>query len=178
MKPAHRKLIRFFSFAVMIAVSMVILKVANWLPLAVRSDGMRQYGSIEEVRQKLKIRDIYIPSYFPQSFSWPPSAILAQGRPFAAIVMEFRHLEKGDVALVISQAASADFRADWKIKLTQVRETLPYTLKGKNSVLTVGTCREGEPCSRISWDEGRYRMDIIAKYTPIELVRIAESMAH
>ncbi len=174
----QKKLFRTFSFTLMIAVLVVILKIANWLPMAVQSDSMKRYGSIDEVRMKLNIRDIYVPSYFPQNFTWPPSEILAQNRPFTAIIMEFKTRERDDIILIISQAASAHFSPGGKITIAQIRETIPYNLKGRNALLEMGTCNNSEPCSRISWDEGRYKMNIIAKYTPIELVRIAESTVH
>lgn len=174
----HKKLFGFFSFAIMVAVLIAVLKIFNWLPFAVQGDSMRKYGSIEEIRSKLKIRELYVPSYFPQNFSWPPSEIFAQSRPFAAVIMEFRHKEKGDVSLIITQAASSGFTPAGKIKIIQIKESLPYKLKDRNALLEVGTCKNSEPCSAISWQEGRYHMNITARYTPMEVVRMAESMAH
>ncbi len=174
----QRKAFSFFSFVLMIAALVAILKIANWLPMAVQSDGMRRYSSIDEARMKLNIRDIYVPSYFPQNFTWPPSEILAQNRPFTAITMAFRKTGRQDIMLVISQAASAHFSREGRIAMTQIRETIPYNLKGRNALLEMGICKGGEPCSRISWTEGRYTIVLIAKYTTIELVKIAESMVH
>lgn len=175
----QKKLFRLFSFAVTIAALVAVLKIADWLPHAIQDDGMRRYGTLEEARSKLKIRDIYVPSYFPQGFiTWPPSEILAQNRPFTAVIMEFRQVGKGDTALIITQSASAAFVPGGKLEFSQIRETTAHKLKGKEALLEVGACRRGEPCSRISWNEGRYRMSIFSKYPPIELIRIAESMAH
>jgi hypothetical protein len=71
-----------------------ISKIANYLPMALQKDTMRKYKSIKEVKSKLNIRDVYIPSYFPQIL-WPPSTILAQDKPFVAIILEVNRTEKG-----------------------------------------------------------------------------------
>ena len=154
----------------------LVLKVANWLPTAIQKDTMRRYQNIEDVKSKLGIKDIFVPSYFPQNFAWPPSEILAQNKPFAAVIMEIKHDRRGDVALIISQAESADFRPDEKIKIVQVRERVSYALKGRQVVLESGVCKNDEPCSRLAWDEGSYRIHITARSLPPELVKIAESM--
>jgi len=171
-----KSLRNFFVFVLTIALLVTVLKVLNWLPTAVEEGLMRKYSSIEDVRSKLKLREILVPSYFPQSFSWPPSVILAQTKPFPAIIMEFKHIESGDTSIIISQAASQDFIADNKLRMTQVREKLPFPLKGRKASLIVGTCKNEEKCAQISWDEGKYKMTIIMKSTPFDLIKIAESM--
>ena len=171
-----KNLRNFFVFVLTIALLIAVLKVINWLPAAVEEGLMKKYGSIEDVRSKLKMREILVPSYFPQSFSWPPSVILAQTKPFQAIIMEFKHIENGDTAIIISQVASQDSIADNKLRMTQVRERVPYPLKGRKAALIVGTCKNDEQCSQISWDEGKYKMSIIMKSTPFDLIKIAESM--
>ena len=100
----NKKIARFLSFALMIGLLIVALKVVNWLPLAMQQETVRRYDSIEEVRAALNMKDIYVPSYFPQQIIWPPSAILAQSKPFSAIVMEFTRADKRNIALVISQS--------------------------------------------------------------------------
>ena len=129
-----RKIIGFRSFGLTVLVLAGALKVINWLPSAVQEGFVREYKGIEDVREKLKIRDICIPSYFPQSVKWPPSAIWAQTRPFTAVVMEFRNVENGDIVLTISQvSAGARFIPDNKIKIEQLREKVDYSLKGRKS---------------------------------------------
>ncbi len=99
-----KKIPAFFSFALMIGLVIIALKVVNWLPLAMQKETIRQYASVEEVRAALGMKEIYVPSYFPQQITWPPATILAQGRPFSAIVMEFTRADKRNIALVISQS--------------------------------------------------------------------------
>lgn len=172
----NRNILSFIYFAVTVAMLIVILKVANWLPMAIQQDTMRRYHSMEDVRAMLNIKDILVPSYFPQNFAWPPAEILAQNRPFKAVIMEIEHSLKGDVALIISQAESRVFRPDEKIRVLQVKERVSYLLKGRNVVLETGVCKNDEPCSRLKWDEGRYMIGLTARLLPPELIKIAESM--
>ncbi len=173
----HRKFFSFFYFAITVVILIAVLKILNWLPMAIQKDAIRRYSSVEEVRLRLNIKNIYVPSYFPQNFTWPPSEILAQNKPFTAVVMEFKHRERGDIALIISQvAAGANFVPDKKIKILQVKEKVTYPLKGRNAVLEVGLCKNDEPCSRISWDEGKYRVTVVMKSPPFDLIKVADSM--
>ena len=173
----RRIIIGFLYFVVTIAVLIGGLKLINWVPSVVQEGFVGQYKSIEEVQSKLKIREVYIPSYFPQSFKWPPDTIWAQTKPFTAIVMEFRHQEKGDIGLIISQVATgARFIPASKIRIAEVRERVAYSLKGRKAILEVGIGKNETPCSSISWTEGGYRITAVMKSSPFELLKIAESM--
>ena len=163
-------------FAVAVAVLLGGLKLAGWLPLLAQKDLLRPYGSVEDVKAELSIREIYVPSYFPQNLSWPPSTVLAQGKPFPAIIMEFGQAEGKSAGLVISQSLSDTFRTDGKIRIVQLKEKVRYPLKGRDSLLEVGTCANGEPCSRVSWKEGSTYITVMARSTPFELIKVAESM--
>ncbi len=172
------KLTGFFFFAMAIAALIAGLKVLNWVPSAVEEGMLRRYGSIEEVKSKLKIKTIYTPAFYPQCLKWPPSQIAAQTRPFTAVVTEFARNDGADTCLIISQAASPHSLLDEKIKMRLVKEQVHYSLKGRDALLVVGECKEDEPCSSISWDEGADRISIIMKSTPVDLVKIAESLIH
>ena len=130
----------FLSFALAIGVIVVLLAVMNWVPMAFQKDTLRRYRSIEEVRTALNIRDIYVPSYFPQHIVWPPSQILAQGKPFPAVVMEFKDAGSGEIVLVLSQSRGGPFPAGPAIALTDIKETVPFIMKGRSAVLVVGEC--------------------------------------
>lgn len=172
----NRKFLNFFYFVLTVAILIAALKILNYLPMMIQKDIMRRYHSIEEVRSKLNIKEIPIPSYFPQSLVWPPSEIFAQNKPFTAVVMEFNNSSKAEVALVISHASSKNFKADEKIKIIQIKDRVNYPVKGRNVLLETGVCKDEEPCSRIAWDEGQYRITVTAKSSPPELLKIAESM--
>jgi hypothetical protein len=172
----NKKFLSFFYFALTVVILIAALKIFNYLPMMIQKDTMRRYHSIEDVKSKLNIKGIPVPSYFPQSLVWPPSEIFAQNKPFTAVVIEFRHARTGDIALIISQADSKDFKADEKIKIVQIKEKISYPLKGRTVVLEAGMCKNEEPCSRIAWDDGRYRITVTAKTSPPELLKISESM--
>jgi hypothetical protein len=172
----NRTVYRFFSFAFMIGLLILALKVMNWLPLAFQQDAVRRYKTIEEVRSALNMKDIYVPSYFPQQISWPPAAILAQSKPFSALVMEFTRADKRNTALTISQSEGAALNVENPIEIRVVTEKVQYSLKGRNAILTVGSCAKDEPCSGITWTEGTYTMTVLMKSTPFELTKIVESM--
>lgn len=171
-----RKFPSFLLFAALVAILLGGLKLMGWLPLLAQKDLLREYKSVEDVKAELNIREIHVPSYFPQDLSWPPSTVLAQGKPFPAIIMEFGRMEGKGAGLVISQALSDTFRTDGKIRIAQLKEKVRYPLKGRDSVLEVGTGGNGEPCSRLSWKEGNHRMTVTARTTPLELIKVAESM--
>jgi len=166
----------YFSFALAIGVLIVLLAIVNWVPMAFQKDTLRRYRSIEEVRTALNIRDIYVPSYFPQHIVWPPSEILAQGKPFPAVVMEFKDAGSGKIVLVLSQSQGGPFPARPVINLAGIKETVPFIMKGRKAVLVVGECAKNEPCSRITWKEGPYTVTALMKAAPFELTRITDSM--
>lgn len=172
----NKKFLSFFYFALTVVILIAALKIFNYLPMMIQKDTMRRYHSIEDVKSKLNIKEIPVPSYFPQSLVWPPSEIFAQNKPFTAVVIEFRHARTGDIALIITQADSKDFKADEKIKIVQIKEKISYPLKGRTVALEAGMCKNEEPCSRIAWDDGRYRITVTAKTSPPELLKISESM--
>lgn len=170
------KISSFFYFLLAVAAVLVVLKTLDWLPSVLQKDTMRRYGSLEEVRGALNIKDVYVPSYYPQSISWPPSEILAQAKPFPAVIMIYTRAGSGDAVLVVSQAASERFSPDAAVKIVQTREKVPYRLKGRSALLEVGVCKNAETCSRIAWNEGGTTITVAMKSTPFELIRIAESM--
>jgi len=171
-----RRILRFFAFAGAIAVLVAGLKILSWIPVVAQKDVLREYPDVEEARVATAIGKIYVPSYFPQNLAWPPSRIIAQGKPFPALIMEFEKVGGKEVALLISQAASEDFFSAGKIRMLEVTESVPYPLKGRDALLEVGLCQRDEPCAGISWKEGRYRIVVRARTTPFELIKIAESM--
>ena len=165
------------AFSAVVTILVAALLLANWVPLALQKETLRRYNSIEEVRAALPGKVFYVPSYFPQQVSWPPWKILAQGKPFQASVMEFKRAGSDEVVLVISQAEGS-FNTDRDIALTTVTEQAQYVMKGRTATLLVGFCRNGEPCSRMNWNEGGCAMTVTMRSEPVELTRISESMLH
>jgi len=143
-----------------------------------QKETIRRYDSVEDVSADLGMKDIYVPSYFPQQITWPPAKILAQSKPFFAIVMEFTRADKRNIALVISQSEGGTLAGENPIRITHVTETVQYAMKGRDAALTVGTCENDEVCSGITWREGKYTMRVHMKSSPFELTKMAESMIH
>ncbi|HEY5764397.1 MAG TPA: hypothetical protein VIS30_00075 [Candidatus Deferrimicrobiaceae bacterium] len=167
---------RFGAFAGGIVLLVTALKLLNWLPLAAQKDLLKEYRDLEEGRAAAGIETAFVPSYFPQNLSWPPSMIWAQGTPFPALLLEFEKPIGKETALLISQAESESFFPEERIRFLEVRQNVAYTLKGREARLQVGVCPGGETCAGIAWKEGRYHIVVRAKTSPFELIRIAESM--
>lgn len=167
---------RFLAFAGAIALLVAGLKLFNWLPLAAQKDLLKEYRDLEEARAAAGIETAFVPSYFPQNLSWPPSMIWAQGTPHPALLLEFGRPVGKETVLLISQAVSESFFPGERIRFQEVRESVPYSLKGREARLQVGVCSGGEPCAGIAWKEGRYHIVVRAKTSPFELIKIAESM--
>jgi hypothetical protein len=169
----------FLAFAAGLAILVIALKVLNGFPLIAQKDLMRRYGDFEEMRTALGIRQVFVPSYFPEDFRWPPTGIVAQGKPYPAVIMEFERSGEGktrEVGMMIYQATRDDFSPGGPLVLSRIRERATYPLKGRTAILEVGSGVKGEPCSRISWREKEVRISVLARLTPFELMKVAESM--
>ena len=166
----------FLYLVLTIAAVLIVLKTLNWLPTMIQKDMLRKFDSVDEVQSKLNIRGLQVPSYFPESIMWPPSEILAQAKPYPAVLMIFNDAKTRGVALVISEAASDSFSANTLIPFVQITRKVPFDLKNRKALLEVGMCKKDEPCSRLSWTENKYRIVLTMKSPPFELIRIAESM--
>ncbi len=176
MKTGKKTFIGFLSFALTTVVLVLTLKIVNWIPGTIQSNALRRYASIDEVRSALNIQEIRVPTYFPEYIVWPPSEILAQGKPFPALVMMFKRAGKDEIALVLSQSQGQQLTAGNPIEITTVKETVPFTINGKDAVLTVGECGSDEPCSMIAWKEGEYAITAAMRAAPFELSKIVASM--
>ncbi len=174
----NKKLTTVSTFFLAIGAVVVTLLVLNWLPLVLQKETLRQYGSIDEVRKTLNRKDIKVPAYFPQQITWPPLTILAQSKPHFAIITNFTRANKRDIALVISQSEGPTMNIEDPIRITTIKEKVRYTLQGKETMLTVGTCKNDEPCSGLTWTEENQTITVLLKSNPFELIRMAESMIH
>jgi hypothetical protein len=168
---------RYAYFAITIAAVVIVLKTLNRLPLLLQQGTLRTYNSVEAVRAKLNIRDVRVPTYFPQNVRWPPDEIWAQTQPYIATLMVFRREGTSGPALVISQVASGRPALDDRIKILQVKESVPYDLKGRDALLKVGVCEHNEVCSSVSWNEENSAITVTMKSSPFELLQIAKGLA-
>lgn len=149
----------------------------NRLPSMVQKDFARQYNSVEEVKRSLGFDSILVPRYFPEGISWPPSFIFAQKKPYPAVVLEFNGTKTGDTALIVIQSSLHGSESQLqRIRLSELKEDIPYRLKGRTARLQVGTCDNGKLCSRIAWQNHDFWCSVLFMSSPFELIRIAESM--
>ncbi|MDX1763922.1 MAG: hypothetical protein R3231_06345 [bacterium] len=169
-------LTRWMVFGLAVVILLGALKFFNWLPGALQEGALRRYASIEEVRSVMKDRKIHVPAYFPESFKWPPSTILAQKKPFSAVVMEFDRLTSGEVGLIILQADSKDFLEQSTTRVSHVQARSSCTLKGRDAVVESGRCGRKEPCSRITFKEDGFWIGILMRAPEYEAIILAESM--
>jgi len=170
-------LTRLFLFTVMVAAIVAGLRLLNWMPLSIQHEGLRKYRTVEDVREELGIKKIILPSYFPQHLIWPPSEILAQGKPFPMVLMHFTDRETGDIVLAVRQADSR-LAASLSPRIVQERVDRrdEVIMKGRKALLTAGSCPDGTPCHSVTWREGTYVFTVAEKGNVQELLRIAESM--
>lgn len=154
-----------------------VLAAINWLPSRMQKGFVRQYDSIEEAKRSLGLDNVLVPAYFPEGITWPPSLVLAQIKPYRAVVMEFKKAESMETALIVIQsslhAGDAQFQ---RIALSELKEETQYRLKGKIVLLQVGTCDNGTPCSRMKWQDNGLYCTVLLMSSPFELIKIAESM--
>ena len=167
---------RLLSFGIGVLVLVGATMAVNRVPVTVQGDLLREYDSIDAASAGLPSLPVYAPSYFPQDLRWPPSRVLAQGRPFPAVLMEFQGRKSRETVLVISQSAGGAFPPGDKVRVARVKEKTAYLLKGRDARLEVGACGDGATCSRITWTEGAYRIDVTGRSAPLDLIRVAESM--
>ena len=176
MRRVTKQALHALSFAFVLAVVVAALKVLNWVPGALEPGLMARYPSVEAAVSRLGLRQVYVPAYFPESLAWPPAQVLAQSRPYQALVMEFVRARDGQTALVVSQAAGKEFEPEAPIRFRTIRESVPIDLGGRTARLEAGSCEDGSPCSRIRWREGEIRIVLTMSAPSTELIRIARSM--
>ncbi|MGC1455771.1 MAG: hypothetical protein WA946_11355 [Nitrospirota bacterium] len=174
----RERILGFIMFVIAVAALIGSLKLLNWTPDMLQQGLPSTYDSIDEVKSRLHIRDIYIPSYYPQGLQWPPVRITAQTRPYAMIQMEFNRKEDNSVSLVISQTALSHPAPKSMVEMIRTNERVNFPFKERNALLEVGLCRNNEQCCRISWNESPYRIEVIMVAPPSEVVKIAESMVY
>jgi hypothetical protein len=173
-----KRLLGLVIFLMAVAALIGSLKVLNWTPGLLQEGLPSIYASIDEVRSRLHIRNIYIPSYYPQGLHWPPQRITAQSKPYQMIVMEFTREEDSSVSLAISQTALPHRPPQATIEMVQTNERVSFPLKGRDALLEVGQCRNNEQCCRVSWNEPPYYVQVAMVAAPSEIVKIAESMIY
>ncbi len=172
------ELTRLIIFGAVIGALITLLMILNWVPTTIEKGYIREYKSINEVKSTLRLKDIYVPKYFPENILWPPARILAQTSPHTAVLMEFVDKNTKKTVLIIYQSERKDDIRDTKAKIDEIKESVEYPLENRRAQLLVGICKGATPCSMLTWKEGQYYIEIFIESPPFELIRIAKSMLH
>jgi hypothetical protein len=168
---------RYLLFGAIMFVTVIMLALLNWFPSAVQKEGIRKYKSIEEVENRLKIKKIFLPSYFPQYLIWPPAEIYARRKPYKMVLMHFTNYERKEIVLSIRQVDPSDPAPLMsRIEPVTIKQRDKVLIKGRRGLLSIALCPGREPCNSVTWREEGYDVEIIAKDSVTELLKIAESM--
>lgn len=172
-----RTFYRTLSFAFSVLIIVGALKLLNWIPLAVQTEELRKYRTIEEVKSNLKLREVFIPAYFPEQISWPPAQIFAQKKPFVLVIMHFMQTGTRDAVLSIYQTdVRADFDSPFDADILYKKKESTVFIKDRKGTLETAVCRGKEMCNRLSWSNEQFRITLQSDLQPELLLRIAESM--
>lgn len=178
-----RRAIGMLKFLGMSAVLLMALAVLNWMPTSVQKSSVHTFASIEEAGSQLGIEGLIVPAYFPEHLAWPPTEVVGQRKPHEAVVFIIEDKATRRPALIVSQSASQEFDAAGRADVESPSEVTSIPIKGRSASLKAGSCGAVK-CSSISWHEpaagsgGLYIRVLLNDSTSMELVRIAESMAH
>jgi len=172
----HRHVASLASFLLFTGVLIVAMRVIDWLPDFLQPGVVRRFSSIAEAQSTLGIAKIYVPTYFPKTLQWPPTLVLAQTKPFTAVVMGFHRVDSRVIALVITQTTSLRLQQRPEIHLKAVLRTASVDLKGRAAVVESGLCDGGEACSSIVFAEDDSWIKIQMRSPAEELLVLAASI--
>jgi len=172
---AKRFVIRTFTFLVMAGILAIALHALNWVPELFRPGLAKAYPDVETAGRVLGIKNVPVPSYFPENISWPPSTVVAQNYPYPAILLQFNSEETSEQIMVITRTTGGK-RPLLKTSVEDIVEQSRADLNGQEATLVTGTCEEDRPCSLITWQAEGQQTSVLLYERPFELIRIAQSI--
>jgi len=170
-----RFVIRTFTFMVMVGVLALALHALNWVPELFRPGLVKAYQDVDTAGRALGIKNIPVPTYFPENITWPPSAVIAQNYPYPAILLQFTSQDTSDKLLVITRNPTSK-QPLLKTSVEDISEQSKASLNGTDAILITGTCGTGRPCSLITWDAAGQQTSVLLYERPFELIKIAQSI--
>ena len=165
-------LLWFCVFGVLFAGTLWIL---NAVPLLLEQEGFRSLKNIGETQAYLGTR-LPLPRYFPPGLVWPPSAILAQRKPFPAYVVKFQKRGERKVSLVLSVAPPRRPLSGFHIEPAMGLRRMRVNFADQSAELVIGRLRSGERCCLLSWVQAAKRWTLSGLLPPSEILKMAESM--
>lgn len=172
----RRRTLSSILFLAMVGALLLLIKALNWLPTVLQKESLRSYRTVESIQAELRLPHVYVPTYFPQTISWPPEHLFAQAKPFPGVLMTFTRNQPPNEVLTITQSLSGSFSRMIPCPLERVSSEVRFDFHGREAFLEVGFCSDQEPCSRINWQERETYITLFMRAAPFELIRIAESM--
>lgn len=166
-----------FWMAILSGLVIAFIVILNWFPTQIQQNRVQRYDNIEALKKVIGPEHIMMPIYIPENISWQPSFIIAQKKPFYAVVMEFVDIKTNEPALFIIQSSTPEAERKFqKLSFIELKEEIKYDLKGKNAILQVGSCEGNNECSKMIWQEGDVYCSVFLMSSSFNLIRIAESM--
>ena len=165
-------LLWFCVFGVLFAGTLWIL---NAVPLLLKQEGFRSLKNIGETQAYLGTR-LSLPRYFSPGLVWPPSAILAQRKPFPAYVVRFKKRGEDGVSLVLSMSPVRHPLSGFHIEPAMGLRRMRVKLTDQSAELVIGRLRSGERCCLLSWVQAAKRWTLSGVLPPSEILKMAESM--
>lgn len=164
-------------FILMIAALALVLRLLNYLGSSLAEGGLRRYSSLEAAERDLGPLPSTLPSYYPETYEWPPGEILAQGEPLPLVLIHVRERDSGRISLAIREA---DHRISdpppLRLAPTRVYSRQDIDLKGHPAELVFADCGENIRCLQLAWSDGENNTTLVALGSEEELLRVARSM--
>ena len=167
---------RYLYFIISLILLIGFLLLLDHLPLYLDKGLLREYTSIRELQDSLKIQKLPIPSYLPEIINWPPSKILGQSTPHLAVTLEFKsHIDNNIILLLHISEKSNNQHSNNSIKIN-TSNTFSTTIKNHPAHVKTGFCEENVHCSEIVINDQHYNILLKGKMQITMLLRIAESI--
>ena len=167
---------KYFYLFLSIGSLLCFLILLNVLPLYINKNLLREYKNINELKNSLKIQNLPLPSYLPDSINWPPSKILGQSTPYLAIVLVLNSNIKNEPILYVGISESKIFKYPDIICSCNNSKSFTTNINGHPAKLKAGFCDEIINCSEIIIDNGKYQIVLKSKMQLPILLRISESI--
>ena len=152
------------------------LSLLNAMPAQIQQPAVQRFDSIEAAQRGAGIK-LTLPAYFPDYFSWPPSAIEVNRRPYLTVYLAFTARASGSEALWSYETISREPQADNLVPLPQhVTQMKTFPIKHIQGTLVIGLTSTGETLYQLRWTDGERRHVISTTYSLDELIIMAGSM--
>ncbi len=160
--------------ALVVATTSALLRVLDAAPawIAGEARGVRKVATVRDAEALLRAR-LLLPSYFPATFSWPPSRIrLLRGSPGAvALWVDGRG---GGPGLLLAETVSPGPIPARLLPEAQTLDRSQVAVGASRGTLS-RVIQEGLVCWELAWEQGGRSVLLRSRGSADELVRMARS---